>query len=133
MKKINEKNYYTTVEIALALSVSKVTVIRWANEGQVPCIRSDKGWRLYPVESADEFIKTRKSQPSSFSDMTIRTVIDGRIYLSVGDVANLFNWNRDTVRRKFDKGELPGFRDPRNNRRLLPRVEIMKIHKQEKI
>ena len=52
----SERDYLTPGEVARALHVSPKTIIRWANEGRIPCTMTLGGHRRFRRADVDQVV-----------------------------------------------------------------------------
>ena len=52
-------DYMTTKEVADRLNVGTDTIRRWAKLGKLPTFSAPSGFRLYPSDKIEEWIKRR--------------------------------------------------------------------------
>jgi len=51
------EKYYTTVEAAKFLFVTPATIIKWARDGEIKCIRTLGGHRRIPASEVERVLK----------------------------------------------------------------------------
>jgi excisionase family DNA binding protein len=52
----NEKRLLSAEDVAQLLSVKETTVWRWCREGNLPCLKVGKHWRVRP-EALEDFLR----------------------------------------------------------------------------
>ncbi len=55
-----QQKWYGTGEVADLYEVTARTVIRWADDGKIPHIKTPGGTRRYPVDKIDELYEAMK-------------------------------------------------------------------------
>jgi excisionase family DNA binding protein len=92
---------YATVAVAARLlNLSAETVRGLFDRGALDGIRSDAGYRLIDMDSIENYSK--------------------RKHLTVSEAATRLGVSRETVTKRFDTGELGGYRTPAGHRLIDP-------------
>ena len=52
----DEREYLTAVEVAQALQVPPETILRWTNDGLMPCVTTMEGQRRFLRSDIDEVV-----------------------------------------------------------------------------
>lgn len=100
MSTTTSAQYATVAVAARQLRLSAETVRHLFDRGVLTGMRSDAGYRLIDIDSIATYSK--------------------RKHLTVSEAATRLGVSRETVTKRFDAGELAGYRSPAGHRLIDP-------------